>query len=400
MKSGVLYISYDGMLEPLGQSQVLAYLERLSADRPLYLLSFEKAADWANIDARSRVETRMAAAGIHWHARRYHKFPSSLATAWDIAVGITAGLWFVLFHGLRIVHARSYVPAVMALVLKRLTGVKFVFDMRGFWADERVDGDLWPRGGRLFRVAKWFEKRFLLGADHVVTLTHAAVREIRMFDYLTGRMPPITVVPTCADLDRFAPIPSMVGSANSFTLGYVGSAGSWYLFEKVAQAVRLAMELRPELRFLVVNRGEHTYVREALEKQGVSMNRVEIVSAQHGDVPSLMARMSGGIFFIKPLFSKQASAPTKLGEFLGCGVPCLGNAGVGDMAQVLVGDRVGVAVSDFDDASLRSGIEELFALASDLNIRERCVASARRHFSLDDGVARYRDVYESVMVSS
>lgn len=43
--SPVLYMSYDGMLEPLGQSQVLAYLERLSADRTIHLISFEKPQD-------------------------------------------------------------------------------------------------------------------------------------------------------------------------------------------------------------------------------------------------------------------------------------------------------------------------------------------------------------------
>src|SRR5690606_36566302 len=73
MASGILYIAYDGMLEPLGQSQVLAYLERLAADRPIHLLSFEKTEDWADADARARVKARMDATGIHWHPRRYHK---------------------------------------------------------------------------------------------------------------------------------------------------------------------------------------------------------------------------------------------------------------------------------------------------------------------------------------
>ena len=33
---GILYISYDGILEPLGQSQVLSYLERLSIENRIY----------------------------------------------------------------------------------------------------------------------------------------------------------------------------------------------------------------------------------------------------------------------------------------------------------------------------------------------------------------------------
>ena len=145
-----------------------------------------------------------------WHPLRYHKRPSALATAWDIASGIVVGLLLVLRYRLRIVHARSYVPSVMALAIKRLTGAKYLFECRcGFWADERVDGGLWPREGRMYRVAKWFERRFLLTADHVVSLTQAAVAEIQRFPYLAdGHMPPLSVIPTCADLTRFAPAPT------------------------------------------------------------------------------------------------------------------------------------------------------------------------------------------------
>jgi glycosyltransferase involved in cell wall biosynthesis len=154
--------------------------------------------------------------------------------------------------------------------------------------------------------------------------------------------------------------------------------------------------LRPDARLLVVNRGEHSYIRERLAAAGVPDDAVELTSATHAEVPGLMARMDAGIFFIKPVFSKQASAPTKLAEFLGCGVPCLGNAGVGDMAQVLEGEGVGVALASFDPAALQSGLARLLALAADPGIAPRCAAAAKRHFSLDEGVSRYRSIYEQI----
>ena len=104
---GVLYLSYDGMLEPLGQSQVLAYLERLASDRRIHLLSFEKPADLADTAARARVAQRIAAAGINWHSLTYHKRPSALATAWDILAGLATGSALAWRHRLRIVHARQ-----------------------------------------------------------------------------------------------------------------------------------------------------------------------------------------------------------------------------------------------------------------------------------------------------
>jgi glycosyltransferase involved in cell wall biosynthesis len=387
----VLYLSYDGMLEPLGQSQVLAYLKRLAVDRSIHLISFEKPEDWKNVPERERIAREIAGTSVTWHPLRYHKRPSALATAWDVACGVSLGLWLVLRHRLKIIHARSYVASIIALVVKRLTGVTFIFDMRGFWADERVDGGLWQHGGRMFRVAKAFERRFLLAADHVVSLTKAAVREMQKFDYLQTRMPPFTVIPTCADLTRFTPLRR---EQDGFVLGYVGSAGTWYLFDEVAACFAHLLRLRADSRFLIVNRGEHAYIRTRLAAVGVPISKVELVSVTHAEVPSQMARMDAGVFFIKPVFSKQASAPTKLAEFLGCGIACLGNTGVGDMVELLEDEQVGVALSSFDDASMIAGLHRLLRLVADPATRDRCVAAAQQHFSLDEGVARYRKIYE------
>ncbi|MGY0611538.1 glycosyltransferase [Luteimonas sp. A501] len=396
MKQGVLYITYTGLLEPLGQSQVLAYQERLAVDRAIHLISFERREDWARTLEREAVAERMRCAGIHWYPLRYHKRPSAIATLWDILCGGVLGVWLVLRNRIGILHARSYVSGVMALAIKRLMGAKFVFDMRGFWADERVDGGLWPRGGRMYRVGKWFERRLLLGADHVVSLTHAAVREMEDFEYLQDRMPPVTVIPTCADLARFKP----QGEPDpGLVLGYVGSAGTWYLFDAVVKSFGLLLKRRPDARLLVLNRNEHEYVRQRLEAGGVPSETVELRSASHAEVPAQMARMHAGIFFIKPVFSKQASAPTKLGEFLGCGIPCLSNSGVGDMAEILEGERVGVAVSEFDESALQNGVIRLLALLDDPEVSDRCVHAAQRHFSLAVGVERYRAVYSSLSMS-
>ena len=64
MMPGVLYISYDGMLEPLGQSQVLAYLKRLAADRPIHHISFNEVDDWITVAERERLARDISASGI------------------------------------------------------------------------------------------------------------------------------------------------------------------------------------------------------------------------------------------------------------------------------------------------------------------------------------------------
>ena len=62
MSRVILYISYDGILEPLGQSQVLRYLERLASARKIVLISFEKPEDWQKIESREALRAEIQAA--------------------------------------------------------------------------------------------------------------------------------------------------------------------------------------------------------------------------------------------------------------------------------------------------------------------------------------------------
>ncbi|MEA3063190.1 MAG: hypothetical protein QOJ94_2971 [Sphingomonadales bacterium] len=393
-RPAILFISYDGMLEPLGQSQVLAYVERLSDRYAVTLLSFEKKADLADSGRLASVRGRIERAGIEWKPLRYHKAPSAPATAFDIATGILAALRVVRRRRTEIIHARSYIPALIGLAVKKATGVRFLFDMRGLWADERVDAGWWPRGGRLYRAAKAIERRLLRGADHIVTLTHAAAREIASFQYLP-RSTPITVIPTCADLDRFAP--EGPRAAGPPVLGFVGTAAAWSMVPELLRFHRLLIEREPAARLLVVNRHEWDYFRACIAEAGIDPERVEIVAADHGDVPALIRRMTIGTALKQPSYSQLGCAPTKLAEYLGCGIPVLANRGIGDVAEIVEGHGVGVVLDGFEEADLRAGVDRMLALLADEELPRRCRAAAEAVFSLDGGVAAFDSVYRAML---
>lgn len=394
-RARVLYISYDGMLEPLGQSQVIAYLEHLASDCTIHLVSFEKPDDRADKGRFAALAERLAAAGIVWHPLTYHKQPTVPATLFDVAQGAALGWWLVLRHRLNIIHARSYLPALMGRIITGLTGARLLFDMRGLWADERIDGGLWPAHGRLYRMAKRLEQMLLRAADQIVTLTHASVPVLASFPCFAGRHElPVTVIPTCADLDRFSPGPARPAV---FTLGYVGSIGTWYLFDEVLACFRLIRERRPDARLLVVNRNQHDQIRAMIAAAGIDPAAVELVAADHAQVPVQVRRMSAGAALTRPAFSKIASAPTKLAEYLGCGVPCLGNGGVGDVEQMLAGEGGGIVLTLLPDEDRAAAIDRLLALCDQAETPAQCRAVALRHFSLDAGVAAYRGVYRKLL---
>jgi glycosyltransferase involved in cell wall biosynthesis len=221
---------------------------------------------------------------------------------------------------------------------------------------------------------------------------------MKRFEYLKDREVDFHLIPTCADLERFRR--SAQRAPRGFTLGYVGAAGLWYMMDPAAECFRLLLSMRSDARILILNRGEHEAIRECLRRHAVPEDRVGLMAVDARDMPRFITEIDAAVFFIKPVFSKKASAPTKLAELLAAGIPCLTNTGVGDMDQVLSCEQVGISLDNLDTDSLRKGLEQLLDLAAEPGLQGRCRAAAARHFSLDSGVRAYSQIYDSLWAGS
>lgn len=390
----ILYISYTGLLEPLGESQVYRYLDRLSEKHNVSLITFEKDDKRRNAEKFESMKKKVAESGIQWHPLRYHKSPTVPATVWDLAKGFITSAQIIRKEDIDIVHSRSYVSSILGLLCKKIFETAFVFDMRGFWADERVEGDIWDAESQLYRVAKWFEMEFIRGADTVVSLTDSGIEAMRQFNHVKTDDIRFKKIPTCVDLDIFSPTES--GQPDEFVMGYVGSVGTWYLFDDVVDCFRLLQEERPDAKLSILNQGDHEMIREKLREQGINKSVVSLKSVPHEEVPQEMNRMDIGAFFIKPTFSKRGSSPTKMGEFLACGIPCLCNAGVGDVEQIVEENDVGVAIDSFDGEAKRKAVKRILELTEQSDTATRCREVAESYYSLEEGVKSYDEIYHMV----
>ena len=398
-----LYITYDGLLEPLGQSQILPYVERLAElGIGFWVLSFEKPSDLKRADAAKRMKDRLGSRGIEWIPLRYHKSPSAPATAWDALHGLVVALWISLRHRVSVVHARSYVPALIGAAVKTLTGSKLIFDMRGFWPEERVDGNLWRAGGRLYRAAKWCEGLLLGRSDSIVVLTNRA-KEILLTDAYQSRIRsgvPVTVIPCCTDVSRFRVQRTGLGNGDGpvrKTIVYAGSVGTWYMLDEMLDFFRTAQRLDPELHFLILNRHEPEKVKQVLSRKGFSPSDVTVAAADFDEMPTYLARAFAGMYFITPAFSKVGSSPTKLAEYLAAGVPVIVSRDIGDSADQVSQHRLGVVVNRFDEEEYRTKWVQFVSLVrSDGEIRSRCRQVAAEQLSMEFGMTRYGQVYEDI----
>src|SRR6185295_5718438 len=194
------------MLDALGQSQVIPYLKELSQQGWRFsLLSYERAQAYTG-DGPQRcreLADELKCFDIDWHYLRYHRKPSLAATAYDVWAGMKYAQRLARSRRFELVHARSHIPATIALRIKEQTGAKMIFDIRGLMADEYVDARHWRKGSIEYKTTERYERKAMSRADGVVTLTERIWPIINQWEGLRGRAVVHEVIPCCADLQRF-----------------------------------------------------------------------------------------------------------------------------------------------------------------------------------------------------
>ena len=396
------------MLDPLGQTQVIPYLKQLAElGVEFTLLSFERAIAYtsAGRERCRRLHDELTRHSIDWHWLPYHQTPSLPATAYDVLAGTSLARKLVRTKRIELVHARSHIPATIALRLKRRLGTRMIFDVRGLLADEYVDANHWRKDSVPYRLTKNAERRALAAADGVVTLTQKIWDVIKDWDSLRNRDVPHAVVPCCADLEVFRFDAAErerrradLGIADRFVVVYSGGIDGWYLTEEMCDFFVTLRKQKPTSFFLWLTTGNRERIMKLMNEREIANENFAIISALPSDVPSYLSAAGAGLAFIKPCFSKLASSPTKYAEYLACGLPLIINAGIGDSDTLIVDEHAGALVQRFDEDEYVRATAIIESMTSDADqTRRRTREVAERLLDVRRvGRERYAELYEQV----
>ena len=352
-------------------------------------------------DAEQIVELCVAS-GIEWRPLPYHKRPpvlSSIVDSWALTRAASA------LHRTRafdLVHCRSYIPGIAGLSLKRRAGVRLLFDMRGFWPEEKTEGGSWRLSNPMFRLVygyfKRLEAKLLSQSDHVVSLTAAARNQLLTRPEMGRGEARTSIIPCSVDFDHFPPADRLrrgararLGiDADARVLTYLGSLGGNYMLGEMLDFFRCYRASHGAATFLFVTTEPPAAIISAADARGIALDNIVVTPASREDVPKLVAAGDDGVAFKQPSFSALACSPTKLGEMLAMGIPVVANAGVGDVESVLLETGAGAIVHEFSEPSYAAAVDQLEAFRKKPHdIR----ASARRLFDLEAAIESYDRIY-------
>lgn len=403
-KPQILYYSFNGMGEDLGKSQVLEYLLMLSNKNKIDLISFEK-----NISREEIHEIEKLIGGrINWHRLEYSNKYKSFSTVKSLLDGLKLGKRICKSKKVDIIHCRSMLPSILGLKLKKQFGAKLIFDIRGFATDEKVDRGRIKENGLIYKFLINWEHKLYNEADHIVTLTYKA-KEILvdMYSRLTNNL--VTVIPTCASKETFYKVDPSIRSSlrkkhgfneDDIIFVHTGNVGTWYDFDKEVLLIKSLQERNEKIKFLVVNKGQHAFINETIAKHNIDQTRFKLTQSKFSEVYEFLNIADYSLFFIKPSFSKQASAPTKFAENIRCELPSISNSNVGDMQRFLNDYSTGVCInldnfSDNIEKHTKMVLEDIKNYESNYT-KENFERLFKEEFDKELAVKKYQRIYENL----
>lgn len=394
------------MTDSLGQSQVLPYLGSLSKKGCSFtLISLEKEERYKTL--KREIEQTCKTHNINWIPLHYEdKLPVISAFKNYRKLRKSAMAMNKLYH-FDIVHCRSDIPGLIGRSLQKKQGTKFVFDMRGFWADERIEGKIWnpknPVFAFLYRFFKKKELELFASANAVISLTEKGKSIIEKMPELNGMANKISVIPCCVDLVRFNPeaiddqttqdCKKELGiHEGTKVIGYLGSIGTWYMLEEMLAYYAAQRSTLTRSVFLFITGEDRSLIVDKAKLFDIPEREIITHRAPHYRVAEYISTFDLSVFFIRPTFSKSASSPTKQGELMAMQIPIVCNAGVGDTDVIIKKYKAGHVLETMDETPCSDS--SLNNMNFDPVLSRQ---GAEEWFSLDKGSATYYNVYLQVL---
>ena len=401
-KKRALFLSYDGMTDPLGQSQVLSYLKPLSEYYSFDLISYEKPGIYEQ--NRNLIREFIGDANIAWHPLQYHKSPPILSTLIDIRNGWQKIHRLNRQNKIDLVHARGYISAINARRMKRQFGTKLLFDMRGWWADEKKESGLWD--GAIYKPVynyfKKLEKSCFLEADRSISLTYAGRDEIVRLGFDQAER--VAVIPTCVNLEIFKAFNEEIRKAkrtelgineNDFVLIYAGALGGYYRTDVILDIFKQLLKLKPNASLILLTRVDHKMVQKEIQNSGAPPDRIRVEASEFVDVHKYLVASDLGLIIYDPKYSALGRSPTKMGEYWACGLPVMTMRNVGDLNRII--DKYpgsGVQFEQFEKSEFEKCLQQaLWQPPDKAKFREY----ATDYFDVRKGVERYKAVYDEIL---
>lgn len=219
-------------------------------------------------------------------------------------------------------------------IIKKIARKKWLVDVRDLWIDASLELGFLKKNSLFERISRRYEKICYHNCDMIMATTEEIKRKI--VDRHNISMDKLNLLSNGVDTKMFKP-----SSVKKNRIIYTGNIGVAQDLEKFILAVKKVNEKFP-LEFYLVGDGD---IKNNLVELVKKENLVNIVfftgSLEREKIPGLIAESLIGVAPLKNLQSLNYAIPTKVYEYMSCGIPFIAT-GKGEIEDFIKITNAGV----------------------------------------------------------
>ena len=406
----VLFLSGDVIYRSGYRRRVLSELEALTIpsiqDRhplQLHFLSFLSPMHLRSLFSMDSSQVKLAESGVN-----VYQAPSLPNAPWpSLYLNL---LWMTIISGfvvkwkkIELIHAQNLYSAFIALILKKLWGIRYVFDMHGLVPEESLYKSFFRRHAS-FKVLKWMEAKCVVNADCILCVSQAFSHYLQ--NQHKANANDIKVIPNGVDRALFnydghkrKELREGRGFEHRLVVLYAGNVGQWHAEAKLVELFREITAQRENAFFLILTPTPTKRLAYLLSSGGdmEAEENYSVLSVAHHEVPSYSLMADIALLVRDRNKVNEVACPTKFVEYLACGVPILASSGVGDIDNIMRQHEVGVTFETDDPVDRRKAIKKILNLLEEGDrLKKRCAWVAQQTLSWELNMHLVVDVYDRV----
>lgn len=292
-----------------------------------------------------------------------------------------------------VIHVRSYLPMPIALLFKRFSKIKVIFDMRGLLPEEHIYLNNKSKNSIMYIGLKLSERYFIKKSDQVIVVSH------NFKEYLLKRYRNIDDVEIvyCSANDRVVD-ESHLGSEKEFKDRYdiqdeqikIAYVGSFYKYQNIDKIFDFVSSLKKQIKikFLVFTKNERNDVEYLANKYGISKNEIAIDYLPSNMLTNYLRYCDFGVIFRDDNIINKVSSPIKISEYIMNDMKILYTGSIGDFDKILNHYECGIDLTNYESES-----EAIFEKISTYSNSTKNPDELKRLVSYKYNVEKYEAIY-------
>lgn len=383
----IVFLTYDGMTDPLGQSQVIPYMKYLvKVGYNFKIISYEKN---QNYKIENKVNSLIGE--NNWVKIKFRR--GFFGKIINIILGIVSIKNIAKKNNISFFHLRGFIPALIFNFSK--VKINYLYDYRSFAVGEHIDTNNIKENGFLHKLFTKIDKAMVKNSKGIVLLEVYAKRllcEIYNFDLKT-----FEIIRTSTSIKNY-PKKEKKNFNNEKEILFVSLGGARFPYRSdiILKTIKSLIDNGINCRIDFINQYDHQIIKKHAENIKFPKEKIKIYSLDNELIPNALGKFDYGCVFYEKSKWRTVCSPTKLGEFLSAGLPIIALDGIKIIDKLEKNyDFIFTIKSDVE---INLQIKEIIKFISLSHDNNQCQKLALKKFDIQIANKKYERIYKKLFV--